>query len=274
MALNVSVKVHPVVLFQIVDSYERRNLDALRIIGTLLGTVDKTGVEVTNCFCVPHNESEEEVAVEIDFAKHMFELHKKINPQETIVGWFATGNHIPSHSVLIHEFYARECNNPIHLTLDTTLQDARMGIKAYACVPMGVSGKTVGSMFAPVPVEIACHEPEVIALNACQKTKTSAKRQAAVSSDLAQILEASEQMESMLDIVLGYVEDVLAGKATADNSVGRALLDMVHSVPRMSPEDFEEMLNSNRKDLLMVLYLSQLTKTQLALNEKLTMLAL
>lgn len=37
MALNLVVKVHPVVLFQIVDAYERRNADSHRVIGTLLG---------------------------------------------------------------------------------------------------------------------------------------------------------------------------------------------------------------------------------------------
>lgn len=37
MALNLKVKVHPVVLFQIVDAYERRNIDAHRVIGTLMG---------------------------------------------------------------------------------------------------------------------------------------------------------------------------------------------------------------------------------------------
>lgn len=37
MALNLTVKVHPVVKFQIVDAYERRNADAHRVIGTLLG---------------------------------------------------------------------------------------------------------------------------------------------------------------------------------------------------------------------------------------------
>lgn len=37
MALNLVVKVHPVVLFQIVDAYERRNAESHRVIGTLLG---------------------------------------------------------------------------------------------------------------------------------------------------------------------------------------------------------------------------------------------
>ena len=39
MALNLTVKLHPVVLFQIIDSYERRNPDAQRVIGTLLGNI-------------------------------------------------------------------------------------------------------------------------------------------------------------------------------------------------------------------------------------------
>ena len=37
MSLSLVVKVHPVVLFQIVDAYERRNADSHRVIGTLLG---------------------------------------------------------------------------------------------------------------------------------------------------------------------------------------------------------------------------------------------
>lgn len=37
MALNLKVKVHPTVLFQIVNAYERRNPDRASILGTLLG---------------------------------------------------------------------------------------------------------------------------------------------------------------------------------------------------------------------------------------------
>ena len=32
----------------------------------------------------------------------------------------------------------------------------------FFSVPMGITGKTMGSMFAPVPVEIACYEPETV----------------------------------------------------------------------------------------------------------------
>lgn len=44
---------------------------------------------------------------------------------------YATGHDITEHSVLIHEYYSREAHNPIHLTVDTSLQNGRMSIKAY-----------------------------------------------------------------------------------------------------------------------------------------------
>lgn len=101
MALNLTLKVHPVVLFQIVDAFERRNARAYRVIGTLLGkfvlfyfiryhfyvrfphyyelhifeiplirrccpgSVEKGVVEATNCFCVPHKEHEDIVNISL-----------------------------------------------------------------------------------------------------------------------------------------------------------------------------------------------------------------
>ncbi|RXG57229.1 Eukaryotic translation initiation factor 3 subunit F-1 [Armadillidium vulgare] len=272
MALNLAARVHPVVLFTIVDSYERRIPDAQRVIGTLLGIIDKGAVEITNCFCVPHNESNEEVAVELDFAKDMFELHQKVNPGEGIVGWWATGHEITDHSLLIHDYYSRVTNNltnPIHLTVDTTLHGGRMGMKAYVSVSMGVPGKTPGTMFAPIPVETVSYLPEI---NAAQKSKFSRNRLVEPTTDLQLISEASQNIESTLQVLLTYVDDVLSGKVPADNYVGRELTKLVNQVPKMAPSDFEDMLNSNMKDLLMVIYLSQLTKVNVSLNEKLTLL--
>ena len=43
------------------------------------------------------------------------------------------------------------------------------------------------------------------------------------------------------------MEGVLKGEKAPDNAVGRKLLDLVNSVPKMSPEEFEKMVNSNMK---------------------------
>lgn len=269
MAFSFVVRVHPVALLAIVDSFERRNEGALRVIGTLLGTHEKGAVEITNCFCVPHNESEDEVALDLDFAKNMYELHKKVNPNELIVGWYATGSDITAQSVLIHEYYARETNQPVHLTVDTTLQDERMSMKAYMSMAMGVPGKTVGTLFTPLSVGMVGYEAEHVGMNVIHKGKFNGKRSVECVSDLEQVRNANKGIIEMLDCVSSYVDDVLNGKISADNAIGRNLLDLIHSVPQMDPAKFEEMLNSQMKDLLMVLYLSKLTQTQLILTDKL-----
>ena len=272
-AVNLVVKVHPVVLFQIADSYERRSADSHRVIGTLVGSVDKQCVEVTNCFCIPHKEYEERVEADIVYAQEMFELNKKVAPHESLVGWFATGSEITSHSALIHDYYARETQDPIHLTLDTTLSSGRVTMKAYVFVPIGVPGATTGSMFTPVRVEMTAGEPEIAGLDLLHKTKFSKQRSVEPVPELTKVSLAADKLETMLEAVQSYVEAVLAGREEPDPAVGRALVDLVQSVPKMDPEQFEAMLNSNLRDLLMVVYLSQLTKTQLQLNEKLSMVS-
>ncbi|XP_037132109.1 eukaryotic translation initiation factor 3 subunit F [Syngnathus acus] len=266
------VKVHPVVVASICDSYERRNEGASRVIGTLLGTIDKHSIEVTNCFSVPHNESEDEVAVDMEFAKSMYELHKRVSPTEVIIGWYATGFDITEHSVLIHEYYSREATNPIHLTADTALQSGKMNIRAYVSAQMGVPGKTVGVMFTPLTVKYVYYDTERIGVDLLQRTRLITGRTKGLTSDLSQVVGSAARVQDMLTTVLAYIEDVLSGKATADNSVGRFLMDLVNKVPTISAEDFENMINSNINDLLMVTYLSNLTQAQIALNEKLVLL--
>uniref|UniRef100_A0A7M6DPX4 MPN domain-containing protein n=1 Tax=Clytia hemisphaerica TaxID=252671 RepID=A0A7M6DPX4_9CNID len=146
------VLIHPTALFTIIDSYERRNEDAKRVIGTLLGRVEKNGVvEVTNCFTVPHVETQDEVALDKEYAISMLDLHKQASRTEDIVGWFATSDDVTDHSTLIHEYYSIATDNPIHFTVDTQMKNGRMAMKAYVSSTMGVPGGTTGLIFTPIP---------------------------------------------------------------------------------------------------------------------------
>ncbi|CAC5421639.1 eukaryotic translation initiation factor 3 subunit F-like [Mytilus californianus] len=269
MAASLVCRVHPVVLFSIIDSYERRNEDAKRVIGTLLGIYDKGSLEVTNCFAVPHNESEDEVAADLEYARNMYELHRKVNASEVIVGWYSTGNEVSEHSVLIHEYYTRESKNPVHLTVDTSLKSSKMDIKAYVSSTIGVPGKTMGTMFTPVQVEMIAYEPERVGVDLIQKGKHNPKRTVQMVSDLTQVSRACSSLKDKLAITQEYIEDILANKIPADSNVGRFLMDLMDSVPQIDKDEFDTMLNASMKDLLMVVYLANLTKAQLALNEKL-----
>lgn len=81
---------HPVALFSILDHYLRRTEAQERVIGTLLGKRSDNGeIEVRSSFAVLHSETEEQVAVDMDYLKTMYDLHHKVSPKEVIVGWYA-----------------------------------------------------------------------------------------------------------------------------------------------------------------------------------------
>ena len=89
-----TVKVHPLVLFSILDHYTRRpeTQDDGRVIGTLLGSVTempggRQTIEIVNSFAVPHSEKGDEVAVGQIYNKTMFALHQRVNKREQVVGW-------------------------------------------------------------------------------------------------------------------------------------------------------------------------------------------
>jgi len=271
MSLNLSVKVHPTVLFQIVNAYERRNLDRTSILGTLLGTIDKNSVEVTNCFVVPHNISPEDetVSIEMHLADVMYKLNKQVHPAEVIVGWWTTGSEVTSIAVPINDYYARQCQNPVHLLVDTTLKGGKMGIKAFVQVDIGVPEGSQGAMFNPVPVEIVQYQPEAVAMQTLLKTRVPGKTE--ILNELPQVTESIGELADLLKVVLTYVEDVLADRITPDNTIGRHLLKLTQAVPKMSEGDLDSFLNANIKDLLMCMYMTQLTRVQVQLNEKLLM---
>ena len=212
------------------------------------------------------------MAIDIDFARNMYELHRKVNAAESIVGWYSTGSEVTEHSVLIHEYYSRECKNPIHMTVDTTLKNNKMGMKAFLSASMGVPGKTVGTMFTPIPVEIISNGAEQVGVNCIQQGKLEQRRTVTMVNDLQHVTSTCQQLQEMLNHIVNYVDEVVAGRIQADSTTGRYLMNLVSSVPKIEAESFEEMLNTNIKDILMVQYLSQLTKTQLLLSEKIALL--
>lgn len=272
------VKVHPSVLFSVLDHFLRRPEGQQRVIGTLLGTVSEAGstVEVVNSFAVPHSEKQEEVAVGQAFNRTMFGLHSRVNPKEQIVGWYATtmdGTSIVDSSSLIHEFYAQECDDPVHLVLDTALTNDTVGVKAFVSTPLVVAGMEFANQFHQVKVETVCSEPERICIDRMiqgqERPFESAEAVSSMTHEMQSLEGSMERLLAMIDQASGYVDRVVAGEEEADHEIGRRIADTLASVPRIRPEVFDRIFNDNLQDLLMVSYLSSLTKTQLAIAERL-----
>lgn len=208
-----------------------------------------------------------------DFYKNMYELHHKAHPKELIVGWYSTGSEITDHTVLIHhDFYANETQLPIvHLTVETDLRKANLGMKAYVSSAIGLDAdKPLAVQFLPIPLELATFEAERVTVDALMRGRNPEHESVSpLASDLANLETSVSKLLEMLADTSAYVDKVLAGKAPADAKIGRFLAETVSALPRVEHAAFERMFHDSLQDLLMAVYLANLTRTQLALSEKL-----
>jgi hypothetical protein len=163
-------KVHPVVVFQILDRALRRSEGQSRVIGTLLGRVENGVAEITNSFAVPHLENGDEVAVGKDYHTQMYELHQRVNENEVIVGWYATtsdansaGALLDEPACLIHEFYGSVCEMPVHLVVDTSLHSDSLQVSAFVSSPLELVDTALVNQFKQIQVAQKVTEPEAIA---------------------------------------------------------------------------------------------------------------
>ncbi|XP_016989690.2 eukaryotic translation initiation factor 3 subunit F-2 [Drosophila rhopaloa] len=276
--LRSKVLMQPLVLFQIIDAYERRPKDANQVMGTLLGrNYGKEGfVEITNCFTVLHKEHPDSGRIDLDlsYATDILELNMLTYPQERVLGWFSTGKSVSRSAMQLHEYYSRECGKgqPLHLLVDATLKSQRLSTRLYCAVEMGVPGGTKGLMFSMVPLEMTSGNAETVALRLMEKhsMQPSTKQVGRILPELVQVVDATRDIQQRLDLVLRYINDVLARKRKPDNVVGRALHDALTSVPLVDSENFRLMFNGNLRDMLMSITLSMMIKTQLQISEKLS----
>ena len=65
-----------------------------------------------------------------------------------------------------------------------------------------------------------------------------------------------------------------SGKVKADPTLGRLLADTVKSVPSIPPEELEQLVADDAQDALLIMYLANLVRTQLALADRLGTAAL
>jgi translation initiation factor 3 subunit F len=285
------VLVHPLAILQVLDHHGRRHQDLSgstsenggsnsmnnqnRVIGTLLGRVDGNVVEVVNCFAVPHAERGDEVAIGKDFNRKMLALHMR-SSKDVVVGWYASTSGdclVADTSSLIHEFYAGECedSNPVHLVVDTRLLSDSLQIKAYQSMPLIVQGDHFGNVFHELQVYLHSNEAESICLREMIASTISGNgaRNNPDTFTASNLQVSLEQLYFLLDSTLQYVNKVVDGTLPMNAEKGRQISDTLASIPRMRPEIFDSLFQNSLQDLLMVTYLSNLTRTQMEIAEKL-----
>lgn len=83
---------------------------------------------------------------------------------------------------------------------------------------------------------------------------------------------ALRSISQQLATLRAHAEAVASGDKKGDPAVGAALSALVQSLPALAPEQFDRLFNDGVQDLLMISYLAKLSRTQLALADKIQQL--
>lgn len=298
---SIKCRVHPVVIFTILDGYIRREEDQQYVIGSLMGVMSEGNLlEITDCFVDRHSLTDEGLLQIIkDHHESMYELKQRINPKEQVVGWFCTGSEMSELTCAVHGWFKQFSNvskfvpsppltDPIHLMVDTTLEKHSLSIKAYLQAPLSLVKESCFH-FQEIPLEVFSPHADKggisMLLKALEISKKSGGREHEAIANYKDGFEFS--LEKLLELLLKcdeYVMQVIQNDASSNSStqssfsplnrkynatVGRYLSRALCVDAAMEPSMFEQICQNSLQDNLMVAYLANLAQLQFALAEKL-----
>jgi len=284
----VSCSLHPVVMFEVLDHYTRRNTEDGRVVGALLGSVNADGsVILKNSFPLPHDDptAHQDFAI---FFNTMADLHHRVNPREHIVGWYTTtragegsgrGDEVSEEDIGLHNFFEDKIGDKhpcLLLKVDANIQNAsKMGVQAFVCSNMSLRADrnapemVLGKCFNKIRCQIRTYEAERIGVDFITQNTIGQGGGEVLGTDLEKLESSIQKLIMMIESTIEHVDAVVEGYAKADTKVGRALAEAVASVPETAVGEFEASFNKGLQDLLMVQYLGAITQSQIAFMQRL-----
>jgi translation initiation factor 3 subunit F len=258
-----------------------------KTIGALLGTYERGAINITGAFAVPYGTTQQgnqqaELQLDMQYLEEMLEYNKKTKPYEGPVGWFTTTHMLESLDVNVHDYFMGRINKWYQRTKDVPAvvclmlncdqldkagkTDPIVYIKTSTGIPFAKDPHT--SIFHRINVDVTTYRAEQVVLDVALKGIESKGREVRMSDGVTELAAGISEMSGWLETIGRYVDDVIAGKTTPDPLLGRRLMEAMAYGSQMTSKQMDKIVNGSIRDHLMIAYLSQVAKTQLALYEK------
>ncbi|XP_023517915.1 26S proteasome non-ATPase regulatory subunit 7 homolog A-like [Cucurbita pepo subsp. pepo] len=265
------VVVHPLVLLSIVDNFYRVAKDtSKRVVGVLLGSSFRGIVDVTNSYAVAFEEDEKDFSIwflDHDYLESMFSMFKRINAKEYIIGWYSSGPTLQENDLDIHQLFHKYVPNPVFVVIDLEPEDLVLPTKAYCDVEEVQENATQKSqkIFVHVPSEIGAHEVEEIGVaHLLRDVKDAAI--STLATEVSGKLTGLKGLDSSLREIRSYLDLVVDEKLPINHEILYYLQDVFNLFPNLNVADLVKAFSVKTNDMLLVIYLSSLIRSVIALH--------
>ncbi len=266
------VAVHPTVLLSVVDHYYRLAKETnRRVVGALLGEYIEDKVDITNCYALPFEEDPKDKKVwYVDhvFSEQMFEMFQKINKKEKIVGWYSSGPKIRPHDIEINEVFRKYCEKPIFVIIDVQEKN-KEGIPAESYImreEVDQDGQLIKTFFK-LNTTIEASLPEEIGVEFMLKDINDPNRVGSVSKIINDKEQSLRSLIKKLTEIKNYLVKVIAGKIPVNAQIIYNIQEIFNLLPNFDTESLIKAMSIQTNNNYLVLYLSWLAKTVIALHK-------
>jgi 26S proteasome regulatory subunit N8 len=268
------VIVHPLVLLSAVDHHYRvaREQAKKRVVGVLLGEVKDGRVDVTNSFALPFEEDGRDPDIffcDHDYLESMYYMHKKISARERIVGFYSTAAKIKPADLHLDALFRRLTYvhpDPILTLIDVRPDIEGLPVQAYQTVETVVDGKENVRNFVHIACEVGAYEAEEVGVEHLLRDINDPSV-SSTAADIRQKLVGLKGLAATLGEVSSYLESVLAGKLPPNKDILYHIQTLFATLPNVRTSALSSALFETSNDAHLVMYVSSLTRSVLALHD-------
>ncbi|KAJ3222991.1 proteasome regulatory particle subunit [Chytriomyces hyalinus] len=268
--LPTKVVVHPLVLLSVVDHFFRvaRNTNK-RVVGVLLGQVNEDTVNVANSYALPFEEDDKDSSVwflDHNYHEAMYDMCKKVNAKEKMVGWYHTGPKLRPSDLEINQLFKRYIPNPALVIIDVRPRDIGIPTDAYFAIEeVHDDGTATTNTFMHLSSAIEAEESEEIGVeHLLRDIKDNIV--GTLSTQITDQLDSLKGLHKRLADIHAYLGKVAAGTFPVNHSILYNLQDMFNLLPNLEKKETVACFAVSTNDELLVVYLSSLVRAVIALH--------
>jgi len=266
------VVVHPLVLLSVVDHFNRMGKigNQKRVVGLLLGSWSSRGVlDIANSFAIPFDEDDKDRDVwflDHEYLENMYNMFRKVNAKERVVGWYHTGPKLHQNDILINDLIRKYCPNSVLVIIDPKPTRIGLPTEAYKVVEeIHDDGSPTNKTFEHVATEIGAEEAEEVGVEHLLrdvKDTTVGTLSQRITNQLMGLKGLNQKLQDMRN----YLEKVVAGELPMNHEITYQLQDIFNLLPDVTNPSFVRSLQVNTNDQMLVMYIASVIRSVIALH--------
>lgn len=268
------VVVHPVVLLSVVDHFTRLEKvgNQKRVIGILLGSWQPNKVlDVSNSFALPFDEDDKDKSVwflDHDYLENMYNMFKKVNAREKVIGWYHTGPKLHQNDVAINDLVRQYCvkNMSVMVIVDVEPKDVGIPTEAYRVVEeINNDGSPPSKTFEHIASEVGAEEAEEVGVeHLLRDVKDSTS--GSLSKRVADIMFGTKGLLKQIVGIRDYLQQVVDGKLPVNQQIIYQLQEIFNRLPNVEEDSLVAAMHVKVNDHMLAVYLATMIRAVIALH--------